>query len=137
MNDISQSRQVAAAPDKVRSLPGHATVGTNDLDAASVFYDKLLAVFGIGRVLVQPNRAIYYGHRTLEFGIIKPFDGRPATVGNGGMIAFEAPSRSKSTKPMQLHWRQVARTKGLLVRVARMVRVLTAPIFAIPKATSF
>ncbi|WP_342028457.1 VOC family protein, partial [Rhizobium ecuadorense] len=26
---------------------------------------------------------------------IKPFDGRPATVGNGGMIAFEAPSRSK------------------------------------------
>ncbi|NKK73028.1 VOC family protein [Rhizobium leguminosarum bv. viciae] len=95
MTAITQSSQVAAAPDKVRGLPGHATVGTNDLDAASVFYDKLLAVFGIGRVLIQPNRAIYYGHRTLEFGIIKPFDGRPATVGNGGMIAFEAPSRSK------------------------------------------
>ncbi|SEN49706.1 hypothetical protein SAMN05216228_10052 [Rhizobium tibeticum] len=31
----------------------------------------------------------------LEFGVIKPFDGQPATVGNGGMVAFEARSRAQ------------------------------------------
>jgi catechol 2,3-dioxygenase-like lactoylglutathione lyase family enzyme len=137
MTDITQSRQVAATPDKVRGLPGHVTVGTNDLDAASVFYDKLLAVFGIGRVLVQPNRAIYYGHRTLEFGIIKPFDGRPATVGNGGMIAFEAPSRSKVDEAHATALAAGGSDEGAPGPRGETARVLTAPIFAIPKATSF
>lgn len=79
-----------SAPDaqQARGLPGHSTVGTNDLDAASAFYDRLFSIFGIGRVLVQPGRAVYCGHRTLEFGVIKPFDGAPATVG-----------RAKSTSP--------------------------------------
>ncbi|MEK1933850.1 MAG: VOC family protein [Pararhizobium sp.] len=89
MNDIT------AQPEKPRGLPGHSTVGTNDLDAAAVFYDKLLAVFGIGRVLVQPGRAVYYGFKTLEFGVISPFNGEPANVGNGGMVAFEARSRTQ------------------------------------------
>ncbi|KQV83291.1 VOC family protein [Rhizobium sp. Root1220] len=93
MNDTVISNSTAKL-DKVRSLPGHTTVGANNLEVASDFYDKLLALFGIGRVLVQPGRAIYYGHKTLEFGIIKPFDGELATVGNGGMVAFEARSRA-------------------------------------------
>ena len=95
MNDMTANKQHAARPETVRGLPGHSTVGTNDLDAASAFYDKLLGVFGIGRVLVQPGRAVYYGYQTLEFGVIKPFDSKPATVGNGGMVAFEARSRAK------------------------------------------
>jgi catechol 2,3-dioxygenase-like lactoylglutathione lyase family enzyme len=94
MNDTAISRS-AAETQSVRGLPSHSTVGTNDLDAASAFYDKLLSVFGIGRVLVQPGRAVYYGRKTLEFGVIKPFDGQPATVGNGGMVAFEARSRAQ------------------------------------------
>lgn len=89
MNDIT------AQPDKPRGLPGHSTVGTNDLDAAAAFYDKLLGVFGIGRVLVQPGRAVYYGRQALEFGVISPFNGAPANVGNGGMVAFEARSRAQ------------------------------------------
>ncbi|CAN7722427.1 VOC family protein [Rhizobium sp. LjRoot258] len=94
MNDTTISKS-AAETQSVRGLPSHSTVGTNDLDAASAFYDKLLSVFGIGRVLVQPGRAVYYGRKTLEFGVIKPFDGQPATVGNGGMVAFEARSRAQ------------------------------------------
>ncbi|OWV97192.1 VOC family protein [Rhizobium sp. R693] len=94
MNNTAIS-QSPIETQKVRGLPSHSTVGTNDLDAASAFYDKLLFVFGIGRVLVQPGRAVYYGHKTLEFGVIKPFDGQPATVGNGGMVAFEARSRAQ------------------------------------------
>ncbi|MGF6177615.1 VOC family protein [Ensifer sp. 4252] len=89
MNDIT------AQPEKPRGLPGHSTVGTNDLGAAAAFYDKLLGVFGIGRVLVQPGRAVYYGHKALEFGVISPFNGAPANVGNGGMVAFEARSRAQ------------------------------------------
>ncbi|MQW35757.1 VOC family protein [Sinorhizobium meliloti] len=85
----------ATRPDKPRGLPGHSTVGTNSLDAAAAFYDKLLAVFGIGRVLVQPDRAVYYGHMALEFGVIKPFNGERATVGNGNMVAFEARTRAQ------------------------------------------
>ncbi|MBB3544602.1 VOC family protein [Rhizobium sp. BK399] len=95
MNQVTAIRDRATQPEKVRGLPGHSTVGTNDLDAAGEFYDRLFAVFGIGRVLVQPNRAVYYGHRTLEFGVVKPFNGHPATLGNGGMVAFEARSRSQ------------------------------------------
>lgn len=95
MSEVAAIRDQAVRPEKVRGLPGHSTVGTNDLDAAGVFYDKLFAVFGIGRILVQPRRAVYYGHHTLEFGVVKPFDGRPATLSNGGMVAFEARSRSQ------------------------------------------
>ncbi|KSV84327.1 hypothetical protein N181_03675 [Sinorhizobium fredii USDA 205] len=43
---------ITTQPEKIRGLRGHSTVGTNDLDAATAFYDKLLAVFGIGHVLV-------------------------------------------------------------------------------------
>lgn len=86
---------ITAQLEKPRGLPGHSTVGTNDLDAAAVFYDKLLGVFGVGRVLVQPGRAVYYGHKALEFGVISPFNGEPANVGNGGMVAFEARSRAQ------------------------------------------
>ncbi|MDK4731489.1 VOC family protein [Rhizobium sp. CNPSo 3490] len=94
MNDTA-IRKSSAETEKVRGLPGHTTVGTNNLEAATDFYDKLLSMFGIGRVLVQPGRAVYYGHKTLEFGVIKPFDGELATVGNGGMVAFEARSRAQ------------------------------------------
>ncbi|WVT77381.1 VOC family protein (plasmid) [Sinorhizobium chiapasense] len=94
MNDMTFSSQ-KTIPEKTRALPGHSTVGTNDLDAAAAYYDKLLAVFGIGRVLVQPGRAVYYGHRTLEFGVLKPFNGETAIAGNGTMTAFEARSRAQ------------------------------------------
>src|ERR1044072_6518339 len=81
MNDMTVNLK-SAEPQRVRGLPGHSTVGTNNIEAAAEFYDRLMAVFGIGRFLVQPGRAVYYGERTLEFGVIKPFDGRPANVGN-------------------------------------------------------
>ncbi|NVD40004.1 VOC family protein [Ensifer sp. HO-A22] len=94
MNDMTSASR-KATPENARALPGHSTVGTNDLDAAATYYDKFLAVFGIGRVLVQPGRAVYYGHRALEFGVLKPFNGETAIAGNGTMIAFEARSRAQ------------------------------------------
>lgn len=124
--------KLALEAQEVRGLAGHSTVGTNDLDTASEFYDRLLSIFGIGRILVQPGRAVYYGHRTLEFGVIRPFDGRPATVGNGGMVAFEARSRAQVD---EVH--SACGTKVLPGHGARGAAILTAPISAIRKATSF
>ncbi|TCL71321.1 VOC family protein [Rhizobium sp. BK251] len=75
-------------------LLGHAVVGTNNLDSAANFYDKLLAVFGVGRILEQPGRAIYFGQTKLEFGVTNAYNGERATVGNGNMVALSARSRA-------------------------------------------
>ncbi|MDI7864653.1 VOC family protein [Rhizobiaceae bacterium n13] len=76
-------------------LIGHAVVGTNDLASAAQFYDKLFALFGVGRILEQPGRAIYFGTTMLEFGVINPYDGGPAATGNGNMVALSASSRDQ------------------------------------------
>ena len=78
----------------VHQVLGHAVVGTNDLDTATNFYDKLFASFSVGRILEQPGRAVYFGTKMLEFGVIKPYDGEPASVGNGNMVALGARSRA-------------------------------------------
>lgn len=72
---------------------GYATVGTNNLQKASLFYDELLKPLGARRVLVF-ERGIYYGTHGMRLGILKPANGEPATVGNGSMVALDAPDRS-------------------------------------------
>lgn len=76
-------------------LLGHAVVGTNNLDAAANFYDKLFALFDVGRILEQPDRAVYFGTTMLEFGVINPYNGERATLGNGNMVALSARSRTQ------------------------------------------
>ena len=67
----------------------YTTLGTNDLERAGQFYDALLAPMGANRVMQLP-RLIGWGTTpgTPMFAIIKPFDGEPATVGNGVMVAL-------------------------------------------------
>jgi catechol 2,3-dioxygenase-like lactoylglutathione lyase family enzyme len=70
---------------------GYVTLGTNDLDRAAAFYDKLAEALGVGRMMEWPG-AIAWGvpGGAAGVGLTKPFDGQPATVGNGVMVAFEA-----------------------------------------------
>jgi len=73
---------------------GYATIGANDLEKAKAFYDKVLAPLGGQRVMALDNMQIYgssAGGATL--GVCRPFDGKPATAGNGTMISLAAPSR--------------------------------------------
>ncbi len=76
----------------------HITVGTRNLAHAAVFYDALLSPLGlIQRAVVTdggPPAAcwIHPGERLPRFFVYVPFDGNPATAGNGTMIAFLAPS---------------------------------------------
>ncbi len=70
---------------------GYVTVGTNDLPRAAAFYDAITAHFGHNRMM-EFDSFIAWGEFGGEAGIAatKPFDGQPATVGNGVMVAFEA-----------------------------------------------
>ena len=75
---------------------GYVTLGTNDLDRAAAFYDALLGELGARR-LWSNERGIGWGTaRNLPtLGLMRPFDGQPATPGNGTMPAITAGSREK------------------------------------------
>jgi catechol 2,3-dioxygenase-like lactoylglutathione lyase family enzyme len=68
---------------------GYATLGTNDLPRAAAFYDALLAEIGAKRQL-EFDRGISWGVAWDKpaLGVMKPFDGQPATAGNGAMVAL-------------------------------------------------
>ncbi|WP_394762612.1 VOC family protein [Phenylobacterium sp.] len=72
---------------------GYTTIGTNDLERARAFYDAVLAPLG-GRRTLSYQRSQYYGSpsRGAMLGITLPFDGEPATTGNGVMVALSSPS---------------------------------------------
>jgi catechol 2,3-dioxygenase-like lactoylglutathione lyase family enzyme len=74
-------------------MPIYATFGTNDLDKATAFYDPMLSMIGATR-LFAIDRGIFYGRGVMEFGILSPADGQSAVIGNGAMIALDAPSRT-------------------------------------------
>ena len=73
---------------------GYVTVGTNDMARACAFYDALMAMLGHGRILEDDN-FVAWGESLMEpgFSVTKPFDGNPATVGNGVMIALRMESK--------------------------------------------
>lgn len=74
---------------------GYITLGTNNVAKAAEFYDGLMAIFGAKRMM-EDETFIAWGTDMNEpgFSIIKPFDGKQATVGNGGMIALKADSEA-------------------------------------------
>jgi catechol 2,3-dioxygenase-like lactoylglutathione lyase family enzyme len=77
---------------------GYATVGTNDLDRARGFFDALFGTIGARRILEFPqNGFTLYGTSLGRPGVAvtRPYDGGPATVGNGTMIALVMDSRAK------------------------------------------
>ena len=68
---------------------GYVTLGTNDLSRAAAFYDALLAEIGAKR-LMDFGTGIAWGVSMdkTSLAIMKPYDGQPATVGNGVMAAI-------------------------------------------------
>ena len=69
----------------------HVMVGTNDLDKAKAFYDKLLGTLDVRPARVDGHR-IFYITKTGVFSVSKPIDGQAATAANGGTIGFAANS---------------------------------------------
>ena len=77
-------------------LIGYTTVGTNDLQRAMSFYDALFGSVGVGRLLEIPGSAAWgLDWEKPIFGVAVPFDGKPATAGNGAMIGLGQRTREK------------------------------------------
>lgn len=74
---------------------GYTSLGTNNLKQSAAFYDALLAELNAKR-LMEFDDFIVWGAGTSSpaFSIHIPFDGRPASVGNGVMVALAASSRA-------------------------------------------
>jgi catechol 2,3-dioxygenase-like lactoylglutathione lyase family enzyme len=73
----------------------HIMIGTNDLDKAKLFYDKVLGTLGVPPAMVDGHR-IFYMTPAGVFSVSTPIDGKPATVGNGGTIGFTCSSSEQA-----------------------------------------
>ena len=75
---------------------GYVTLGTNDLARGARFYDAIAAEMGVGRMM-EAETFIAWGAPGggAGIGLTKPFDGAPACVGNGVMVALEAKDRDQ------------------------------------------
>ena len=78
------------------SFFSHLTFGTNDLARSKAFYDPVMAALGLQR-LRESDSSVRYGdpdraHPWLT--VLRPFDGLPATWGNGAHYSFFAESRA-------------------------------------------
>jgi predicted lactoylglutathione lyase len=75
---------------------GYVTLGTNDLERAAAFYDAIAAEMGTGRMM-ESETFIAWGTPggAAGIGLIKPFDGSPACIGNGVMVALEAKDKDQ------------------------------------------
>ena len=70
---------------------GYVTLGTNCFDEAAAFFDELLKLVGAGRLMEGDSFIAWStGPTAPAISIIKPYDKKPATVGNGVMVAIAA-----------------------------------------------
>jgi predicted lactoylglutathione lyase len=76
---------------------GYVTVGTNDLERAVAFYDALFAELGASRFMEHEGVFVAWAVSPDQPGlsVTKPWDGQPATVGNGCMTALAVDSTEK------------------------------------------
>ena len=77
------------------NVGGYISVGTNDLEAAKKFYDHVFEPIEHKSFKGNDRSYFYYFTNTdTYFAVFTPFDGEPATVGNGSMmgIRFSSPS---------------------------------------------
>lgn len=74
---------------------GYVTLGTNDRERGARFYDAVTRELGVGRMM-ENEQFIAWGAPDggAGIGLTRPFDEKPATVGNGVMVALAATDRA-------------------------------------------
>ncbi|HMG46674.1 MAG TPA: VOC family protein [Allosphingosinicella sp.] len=75
---------------------GYVTLGTNDIDRARTYYDALLSEIGATRKMEFPETGFTLygtGDRRPGIAVTRPYDGKPASAGNGNMAALAMESR--------------------------------------------
>lgn len=75
---------------------GYVTIGTNDLARAGAFYDGIAEILGQQRAM-EADRTIMWGNPETGamMSVIKPYDGKRATAGNGTMVGLVAGSEEQ------------------------------------------
>ena len=76
---------------------GYATIGTNDLERATKFYDAVLTPLGGRRTFANGDRMQFYGCKDTPgmIAVSKPYDEQPATAGNGTMFGLPAATKEQ------------------------------------------
>lgn len=76
---------------------GYVTLGTNDLPRAAAFYDAVAGAMGYGRMMEEGEFIVWGNFEDGSAGIAatKPFDGQPASIGNGTMAALQVDGPDK------------------------------------------
>lgn len=69
----------------------YCVLGTNNMEEAIAFYDSLFEQTELNQVLSM-ERMTFWQCDDFAFAIAKPFDGKPATNGNGTMIGLNVGS---------------------------------------------
>src|SRR5438105_12510300 len=74
----------------------YVTIGSNDLERSLAFYDAVLPLVG-GRRTFSGPRGQFYGSDAQPgmLAVNTPFDGEPASVGNGSMFGMAASSHAQ------------------------------------------
>jgi catechol 2,3-dioxygenase-like lactoylglutathione lyase family enzyme len=75
---------------------GYVTLGTNDLERAAAFYDEIFGLLGAKRFMEEEQFIAWaVSPKQPAISVTKPYDGNPATVGNGVMISLVVDSKDK------------------------------------------
>ena len=76
---------------------GYIVLGTNDLPRARSFYDTLLIEMGVTRLMEFGDRGSGWAASMDKpmLCIMKPYNGKPASVGNGAMAGIAVDSRDR------------------------------------------
>lgn len=92
---------------------GYVTLGTNNLKRACEFYDAIAGELGVSRMM-ESDTFVAWGKPGggAGVGLTKPFDGKPATVGNGVMVALECKDRAQVDRVYKLAMSMGAKDEG-------------------------
>ncbi|KAA5804619.1 VOC family protein [Alkalicaulis satelles] len=83
---------------------GYVTVGTRDLQRAAPFYDALAKELDTPRMM-ESDSFIAWARadgQAAGIGLTLPYDGQPATVGNGVMVALAARDETQVDRLYQI-----------------------------------
>ena len=69
---------------------GYTTAGTNQMATAVAFYDALFKEVGVQRLIDFGERGMAWGTAwdKPSFAVLRPYNGLPASAGNGSMVAL-------------------------------------------------
>ncbi len=93
---------------------GYITIGANDGKASGAFYDAVLGAIGNERKFEDGGWIGYgpKGKNEQSVYLCPPFDGKPATFGNGMMIAFKGHSKAEVDAAYDAGMRHGGRDEG-------------------------